>query len=193
MHHRHPWHTGELAYWRWQCNDPSFDPAALPPWTAAPFARQIAGDWRQAAALWRERACPYEAARALAESDDEMALREALDQFDRLGARPAAMRVLRRLRDLGARGIPRGPRPSTSAHPARLTVREAEVLQLLGEGLRNAEIAARLSLSLKTVDHHVSAVLAKLGVRSRTAAAQAAIRLARLPAAGQHGDAGLPT
>jgi DNA-binding NarL/FixJ family response regulator len=122
-------------------------------------------------------ACPYEAARALAERDEEVALREALTTFERLGARPAALTTARRLRAMGARGIPRGPRPTTRANPAGLTDREVDVLRLLVDGRRNAEIAAELTLSAKTVDHHVSAVLGKLHVRSRTAAARAAIEL----------------
>ena len=88
-----------------------------------------------------------------------------------------AVVVGRRLRERGVRGIPRGPRPRTRAHPAGLTAREAEVLGLLAEGLSNAEIGARLMLSTKTVDHYVSAVLAKLAVRSRTEAVLAAARL----------------
>jgi DNA-binding NarL/FixJ family response regulator len=78
---------------------------------------------------------------------------------------------------MGVRGIPRGPRPSTRANPAGLTRREVEVLRLLAAGLHNAEIAERLYLSPKTVEHHVSSLLAKLGVRSRTEAAREAERL----------------
>ena len=68
---------------------------------------------------------------------------------------------------MGVQGVPRGPRASTRSHPAGLTDRQAEVLDLLGEGMTNVEIAEVLFVSPKTVDHHVSAVLAKLGVSSR--------------------------
>jgi DNA-binding NarL/FixJ family response regulator len=79
----------------------------------------------------------------------------------------------RRRRKLEARG----PRRQTLANPYGLTPRQLQVLCLLSEGLRNAEIAELLVVSEKTVDHHVSAVLAKLGVRNRTKAAAEAARL----------------
>ena len=82
-----------------------------------------------------------------------------------------------RLRDRGVRGVPRGPRPRTSENPSGLTAREVEVLALLTEGLRNVEIAERLVVAPKTVDHHVSAVLRKLRVRTRAEAAAEAVRL----------------
>ena len=104
-------------------------------------------------------------------------MREALALFTRLGARPAEAIAAQRLRALGARGVPRGPRPATRANPANLTARELEVLPLLVAGLQNAEIASRLHLSAKTVDHHVSRILAKLGVHARGNAAAAASRL----------------
>ena len=88
-----------------------------------------------------------------------------------------AAAVARKLREQGARGLARGPRPSTRANPANLTARETEVLALVSEGLRNADIARRLFVSPKTVDHHVSAILAKLGVQTRAEAARAAARL----------------
>jgi DNA-binding NarL/FixJ family response regulator len=99
-------------------------------------------------------------------------LRRALDMLHGLGARPAAAIVARRLRALGERGVRRGPRPGTAANPAGLTRRETEVLRLLAAGLSNAKIAARLGLSDRTVDNHVSAVLRKLGVSSREDAIQ---------------------
>lgn len=74
-------------------------------------------------------------------------------------------------------GIPRGPRPRTQANPAGLTARELEVFPLLIEGLRNSEIAERLVVAPKTVDHHVSAILRKLDIRSRAEAGAAAARL----------------
>jgi len=97
-----------------------------------------------------------------------------MEELQRLGARPAADAVARRLRELGVRRLPRRPRRATAANPAGLTARELEVLALLGSDLRNADIAARLHISEKTVDHHVSAILAKLGVRSRREAARVA-------------------
>jgi DNA-binding CsgD family transcriptional regulator len=159
------WLAGELAFWLWRTGQ-----LTKPLLATEPFAQQIAGDWAAAAASWQALGCPYEAARALADSRDEDVLRRALAELNRLGARPLAQIVTRKLRALGARGIERGPRPTTRANPAQLTSREMEIWQLLAEGLRNAEIADRLSVSPKTVDHHVSAVLAKLGVRSRTEA-----------------------
>src|SRR6185369_10468818 len=92
-----------------------------------------------AAARWDELDCPYDAALALAASDDEDDLRRALAGFQRLGARPAAAVVSRRLREGGARGVPRGPRRSTRQNPVGLTARETEVLALLGSGASNAE------------------------------------------------------
>jgi DNA-binding NarL/FixJ family response regulator len=74
------------------------------------------------------------------------------------------------------RGLERGARASTREHPAGLTRAESEVLALMAQGLRNAEIAARIHRSVRTVDHHVAAVLSKLGVDSRQAAVQRARR-----------------
>jgi DNA-binding CsgD family transcriptional regulator/tetratricopeptide (TPR) repeat protein len=167
---------GELGLWRWRGG--LLD--APPPDAGEPYTHQIAGDWARAARYWRENGCRYQAALALADSHDGTALRQALDELQALGARPAAAIVARRLRQLGERGLPRGPRPKTRANPAGLTARELEVLGLLAEGLRNAQIAKRLVLSGKTVDHHVSAVLRKLDVRSRSEATAVAARLGLL-------------
>jgi DNA-binding NarL/FixJ family response regulator len=127
--------------------------------------------------MWRKIGCPYEAALALAEADDDDALRRALEELHRLGAQPAAAIVARRLRERGARGLPRGPRPTTQKNPANLTAREIEVLGLVAQGLRNAQIAERLVLSEKTIDHHVSAILRKLDVRTRGEASAQAVSL----------------
>ncbi len=109
--------------------------------------------------------------------------REALTIFEQLGAAPAAQALRKEMRAQGARGIPRGTRMSTRSNPHGLTRREAEILALLSQGLRNSVIARRLFVSTKTVDHHVSAILTKLGVPSRAEAiamAQPAIRRGRL-------------
>jgi DNA-binding NarL/FixJ family response regulator len=121
--------------------------------------------------------CVYEAALAHAHAEDEDSLRIALGDLQHLGAEPAAAIVARRLRERGARGLPRGPRPTTRKNPAGLTARELEVLELVSQGLRNSDIAERLFLSEKTVGHHVSAILRKLGVRTRGEAGAEALRL----------------
>ena len=169
-----PWVVGELAYWRSWVGLRDELPAGV---AAEPFDLLIAGEWARAAQLWRKIGCPYEAALALAQSNDPLAMRQSIDELQRLGARPAAAIIGRRLRERGARGLPRGPRPQTRANPAGLTARELEVLALLVDGLRNAQIAERLVVSVKTVDHHVSAILRKLDVRSRGEAGAEAARL----------------
>jgi DNA-binding CsgD family transcriptional regulator/tetratricopeptide (TPR) repeat protein len=172
---RHLWFAGELAYWLWKA-----DALSEPPeWIAEPYRLQIAGEPLAAAERWRARGCPYESARALAESSRPDDIRKALAEFERLGAAPSARLARERLRELGAR-VPRGPRPTTRANPATLTARELEVLRLVASGLRNAEVAERLVVSRRTVDHHVSAVLRKLRARSRAEAAEAAARLGLL-------------
>ena len=166
---RHPWLAGELAFWRWRAG--ADDPP--PYWVAAPYALQIAGDWRAAAEAWRQLGCPYEEARALADGDTAAQV-QALAIFDRLGARPAAADLRRAMRARGDAHLPRGPRPTTRANRFGLTNRQQEILELLGEGLSNAEIAERLVITPKTVEHHVAALLAKLDVPTR----RDAVRLA---------------
>jgi len=170
---RFPWVVGELACWRWRAGIGE----AVPEGAAEPYAVQIAGDWARAAQLWTDLGCPYEAALALADADEEEPLRRALDELQRLGARHVAAIVARRLRARGATGLPRGPRPTIEGNSGGLTAREMEVLALVAQGLRNAEIADRLFLAAKTVDHHVSAILRKLDVRTRGQASAEAIRL----------------
>jgi DNA-binding CsgD family transcriptional regulator/tetratricopeptide (TPR) repeat protein len=170
---RLPWMIGELASWRRRAGIEE----SLSDQAAEPYALQFAGEWARAAQLWTDLGCPYEAALSLADADEEEPLRRALDELQHLGARPAATIVARRLRVRGATGLPRGPRPTTEVNPVGLTAREMEVLALVAQGLRNAEIAERLVLAAKTVDHHVSAILRKLDVRTRGQASAEAIRL----------------
>jgi DNA-binding CsgD family transcriptional regulator/tetratricopeptide (TPR) repeat protein len=170
---RASWVIGELACWRWRAGIRE----EIPPDAAEPYALEMRGECARAATLWSEIGCPYEAALALADADDDDALRRALDELQQLGARPAAAIVARRLRKRGARGLPRGPRPETRENPANLTARELEVLALVAQGFRNAEIAERLFVARKTVDTHVSAILRKLEVPTRGHASAEAVRL----------------
>jgi DNA-binding CsgD family transcriptional regulator/tetratricopeptide (TPR) repeat protein len=167
------WWAGEIAWWR-HClgvDEP------IPACAAEPWALLLAGRTTDAAAAWRQLECPYDEGLALSFSDDPDDLYAALDVFESLGARAAAAVVARRMRLVGMRGVRRGARAATRANPAGLTSRELDVLRLIVEGLRNAEIAERLVVATKTIDHHVSSILTKLGVSSRGAAAREAIRL----------------
>jgi DNA-binding CsgD family transcriptional regulator len=166
----HPWFAGELAFWLWLAGARPPTPSTI----GEPYRLLLAGDWRAGADAWLELGCPYHRALALACGNQDEALVEALAVLDGLGARLTAGRVRRLLRRRGNLRLPRGPNLATAANPAGLTSRQVEVLGLLVEELTDAEIAARLSLSAKTVGHHVSAVLAKLGVGSRRDAAAAA-------------------
>ena len=168
--HTTPWLNGELLFWqsRAQAGGP------IAGRLAEPYQLLLAGDWRAAACAWERIGMPYEQALALAEGPED-ALREALIVLDRLGAGPLAAIVRRRLRERGARGIPRGPNEATRASPSGLTTKELQVLQLLAQGCTNAQLARRLHRSPKTIDHHVSAILEKLGVHSRTEAVATAL------------------
>jgi DNA-binding CsgD family transcriptional regulator/tetratricopeptide (TPR) repeat protein len=167
------WWAGEIAWWRRRAGFKD----AVPTCAAEPWTLLLSGQFRKAAAEWHRLSCPYEEGAALMASDDEQDLRHAFERFDSLGATPAATAVTRRMRVLGVSRVPRGSRATTRANPAGLTTREMEVLRLIARGLANAEIAVDLVVSTKTVDHHVSSVLAKLGVTSRLAAAREASRL----------------
>ena len=145
-----------------------------------PYGLALSDRWEGAAAEWTRRGCPYEASLALAQTGSVVDLRHAHAELQRIGARPLATVVARELRGLGIRDLPRGPRATTRANLAELTTRELEVLALVAEGLRNADIAERLYVSRRTVDHHVSAILRKLGAGSRGEAVASAQRLGLL-------------
>jgi DNA-binding CsgD family transcriptional regulator len=170
-------HRGELLRWLRRLGEP----VEVFPECPEEFAAGIAGDWRAAAAAWARIGDPYERALELVESDEPEPVLEALTVLDGLGAKPAATVARRRLRELGVVQVPRGPAPATRTNPAGLTGRQVEILRLLAGGRTNAEIASELVVSVRTVDHHVSAVLQKLGVASRRAAAAAALDLGVLP------------
>jgi DNA-binding CsgD family transcriptional regulator len=167
------WFVGELSWWAQKLGIDTEIAAELP----EPYDRLLRhGDWAGAARAWEALGCPYEAALALAEGD-EAAQKQALAKFQALGAVPAAARLQKELRARGVRDLPKGARRSTRNNPAGLTNRQLAVLEALSDGLSDAEIAARLFISPRTASHHVSAILGKLGVQSRTEAVAAAHKL----------------
>jgi DNA-binding CsgD family transcriptional regulator len=161
---------GELALWGSRLGVE----LEIPPEAPAPVVHELEGDWRRAVAAWSELEAPYEAALAALPGDDRAA-REAMAALHRLGAGAAARAFARERAAWGARAA-RGPRRSTLAHPAGLTRREQEVLEVLETGASNAQIAQALHLSERTVAHHVSAILAKLAAENRHAAVEQARR-----------------
>jgi DNA-binding CsgD family transcriptional regulator len=172
--HADPWRLGSLAIWLWRLGAAVDLPAGLP----EPYALEITGDWQHAAAVWERLGRSYDAALTrIISSQDEAGLRISLAVLDDLGARAPAAAARRRMKELGMTSIPRGPRAATRAAPAGLTAREQEVLGLLSQGLPDREISRRLFISQRTVHHHVSSVLSKIGVPTRTAAAREATLL----------------
>jgi DNA-binding CsgD family transcriptional regulator/tetratricopeptide (TPR) repeat protein len=170
---QHPWGVGELLVWRRRAGLGELPDAVV---AAEPFARML-GEPEQAARLWAELGCPYESALALVDSEDDVSVRRGVEELQRLGARRTAAIVMRGLRRRGVRDLRQGPHAATRENPSGLTARELDVLRLVATGMRNSQIAERLVVSPKTVDHHVSAILSKLGVKTRTEAAARANRL----------------
>jgi DNA-binding CsgD family transcriptional regulator len=168
----HPWFASELAYRLWQATGRAEVGGAA----TAPHRLLMEGDWEGAATAWANLGRAYARVDALAKGDATAAA-EALRILDRLGAVRAAGRVRADLRRRGVTGVPRGPRASTTSNAAGLTRRQMEVLRLLADGLTNTDIAAQLTLSHKTVEHHVAAVLDKLKVATRGQAIAAAHRM----------------
>ena len=168
-----PWMRGALRRWL----DRTGSDRIVDGPVAEPYGLQESGDHGAAARAWDALGCRLDAAFALLDSSAEDELRDALRRLDELGAKATAGRARQKLRQIGARSVPVGPRRATRAHPLGLTPRECKVLELIGERQTNAQIARTLFISVKTVDHHVSAVLAKLGVESRQAAVDVSRKL----------------
>ena len=155
------WGAGDLAFWLWKLGELPDTPEGI----AEPYRLVIEGKPTEAATLWDTMGMPYERALALMHGDEKDRL-EALEVLETLGATAVAAKLRTTLRDEGVT-VPRGKVRKTRDHAADLTARQAEVLQLLDEGLSNIEIADRLFVSTRTIEHHVSAVLAKLDSSTR--------------------------
>ncbi len=168
-----PFATLDLQCWALRAGGDTSKLPLLP----EPYRAFLSGDHHSAARWWGERGCPYDRALALFGSHDIDALRTAAVVLRDLGARPALAIAARELRALGAARVPRVPERARPTRTAGLTDREVDVLRLMAGGLRNADIAAHLVVSPRTVDHHVSAILRKLNARSRSEAITAAVRL----------------
>ncbi|MEE8375513.1 MAG: AAA family ATPase [Acidimicrobiia bacterium] len=162
------WSPGSIAFWLWKLDELSKVPEGI----AEPYRLVIEGRSVEAAVIWEAKGVPYERALALMHGDQAAQL-EALEVLDGLGAIAVAAKLRKSLRDQGL-SVPRGRSQSTRDHAAGLTPRQAEVLELLAEGLSNNEIADRLFVSLRTVENHVGAVLMKLDAATRDAAVDAA-------------------
>jgi DNA-binding CsgD family transcriptional regulator len=170
---RWPAIVGETGVWLQRAGAEPGDVRSM----ARPHRLLVEGRWTEAAAAWQELGCVYEAAEAAVLADDPTRVVTGLAVLDSLGAVPLARRARSRLRAMGER-VPRGPQPATREHVAGLTPRQAEVLRLLATGATNPEIARELVLSVRTVEHHVAAILQRLGVASRQDAARRAGELA---------------
>jgi DNA-binding CsgD family transcriptional regulator/tetratricopeptide (TPR) repeat protein len=172
-----PWPSAAFAFWMWKLGLLPEVPSAL-----SDFYRWImAGEWTKAAEFWESRDVPYEHGLALMHGDDAARL-QAVRIFDDLGAFAASGKVRRELAERGVKA-PRGRSQATRDHVAGLTTRQAEVLDLVAEGLTNTEVADRLFVSHRTVENHVAAVLMKLDVSSRDAAVEVARERGLLAAA----------
>ena len=169
------WSRGELAVWLRRLGQ-RVDVVGV----AEPYRALLDGAYEAAAEDFHRRSMPYDAALALVDSGDPSLAARALDILDRLGADAVAGKVRRDLRAHGMPVVPARRRAATLANPAGLTTRQTEVLRLLDDGMTNAELAERLYLSVKTVDHHVSAILTKLDVTKRRDAVRKARELGLL-------------
>jgi DNA-binding CsgD family transcriptional regulator len=129
-----------------------------------------------AARLWKKVGCSYNEALVLFEGGEDEK-RKAIMIVQGLGADAVYQKMKLQMRSSGIKKIPRGLRESTKTNPAQLTNRELDVLQLLQKGVQNKEIAGTLFISPKTADNHISSILFKLDVNSRTKAVAEAVRL----------------
>ncbi|TDO18578.1 regulatory LuxR family protein [Mycobacterium sp. BK086] len=134
---------------------------------AEPYRLYLDGDLLAAADAFHRLDLPYEAALALTETGVEDAVRRGLDLLDGLGALAVADKVRADLRSAGGLKVPARRRAASLANRVGLTARQVDVLRLMGEGLTNVEMAGALFVSVKTIDHHVSAILAKLDAPNR--------------------------
>jgi DNA-binding CsgD family transcriptional regulator len=160
------WSRGELLVWLWRLGLHATSPAVV---VAEPYQLTLTGQHEQAAEWWKRTGAVFDEAMADADSAVIQRRIEAIERLELLGATATADRLRQMLRRAGLTQLPVRPRTSTRTNPAGLTNRQLDVAKLVARGLTNAEISERLFISPKTTDHHVSAVLTKLGLPNRRA------------------------
>lgn len=153
--------TDDLAFWMWKLDRL----ADAPPRLTAGFRWILDDDAGRATEFWAARRMPYHHVVALMHGSDRDAVR-AVHRFEDMGADGAVRRLRAALRERGIT-VARGRSQSTRDHVAGLTARQAEVLDLLADGLTNTDIADHLFISPRTVENHVAAVLRKLRAAGR--------------------------
>ena len=158
-----PWLTGQLMVWGHRLG------LALDSGTpvAAVYQLEMDGQVLLAARQWEALGAPFEQALCLMRCGDE-GLKQAIELFAKQGAHPALELARAQARKQGVRGIKRGPYAAARDNSLGLTGHELQIYQLIGGGLSNEEIASKLNRSVRTIEHHVSSVLSKMGVKNRT-------------------------
>ena len=176
VEHPNPWSIGELSWWLSVAGvvRPTQEPVARP------FALMLAGSWREAAQAWEELGCPLWVAQSLGRSPDLNAAREAVDILDKIGA-PAVREAILRTRHANGLPVPRGPRTFSRTHDAQLTPRELEVLARWRAGCPTRTCPGSSTSPKKTVGHHMSSILRKLGQPTRARAVALALSQGIVP------------
>ena len=164
--------NSEFAFWLYKVRKKDLGLTNL----YEPYKLLKEGNIKSTVRFWEAKGCPFDKALALSEGTEEDK-KNALLIFQQLGADAVYERIKMEMRAEGIKKIPRGLRASTKSNPAQLTNREMDVLNLLQKGIQNKEIAAVLFISPKTADHHISNILFKLDVNSRSKAVVEAFRL----------------
>jgi DNA-binding CsgD family transcriptional regulator len=165
-----PWLAGDIGIWLYLAGSIE----ELPPGLPHPYTSLANGQWEEAAGFWSDRGIPYERAVALSVGDTDARI-ESLQILDGLGDCALAAKLRSEMQRSGM-AVPRRPHSETRKNPLGLTARQADVLELIAQGMTNNQIANQLFVSPRTVDHHVSAILAKLGAPTRDAAVDVARR-----------------
>lgn len=192
------WAVGDLLVWLARLGRPEATDVGVPATLAAPHRLELESRHGDAAQAWRDLGAPFEAAMAAVHATEDSSSRSlserrrdeasplstgaataaaGLASLDGLDVGATAARARRMLTERGIRSLPARPRAGTLANPSGLTNRQLDVARLVARGLTNAELAQQLYISPKTADHHVSAVLAKLGLAGRRDIVRAAADL----------------